>query len=371
MRRIAFILFSIFAIPSFSQETIVKEIRFDNADRSYRLHLPPNFDPTENLSLVFNLHGFTSNALEQEVYSGMDAISDNERFLVCYPDGIDNAWNVGWAFGSTAEDVGFISALIDELVNDYNVNPKKVYSCGMSNGGFMSYRLACELNDRIAAVASVTGSFVPEYLPLCNAGKAVPIFEIHGTADNVVPYEGVVGVATSIADVIDYWTENNNCTIDFLEEELADSDPNDASTVTKFHYQDCDDDTEVLLYRINNGGHTWPGSAINIGVTNQDINASQEIWDFFNRHSLEINTGNNDQLTSLNYKVFPNPVFNSLELNNWNGEVLNYKIYNTQGAVVSNGLFENNLNVSHLHAGIFLMKLESKLNSQVIKFIKN
>jgi polyhydroxybutyrate depolymerase len=288
-----------------AQETITGSFVFDGQERDYRLRIPPESFSGER-PLVFNLHGFGSNAFQQEAYAQMNPVADTAGFFVCYPNGVDNAWNVGWAFGSTADDVGFIGALIDTIAANYDIDSERVYACGMSNGGFMSYRLACEFNDRIAAVASVTGSMVPAYIDDCTPGRSVPVLEIHGTADATVPYEGQAFLAVSIEELLDFWYLNNECDGDQVVEELPNTDDTDGSTVTQIQSTGCMERGEVLHYRINGGGHTWPGAPINIGVTNQDINGSAEIWRFFNRYTLS-GVSAVSPVRALPLELFPNP----------------------------------------------------------------
>ena len=170
-------------------QTMVYSMQHGGVTRSYRLYVPPSYTGTVPVPLVFNLHGYTSNATQQEFYSGMNAVADTAGFIVCYPDGINNAWNSGFTppYHSGVDDVGFISALIDLLGTAYNVNLARVYACGMSNGGYMSFRLACDLDERIAAVASVTGSMSTLQASNCTAARAVPVCQIHGDDDQTVP----------------------------------------------------------------------------------------------------------------------------------------------------------------------------------------
>ena len=223
----------------------------------------------------------------------MNPVADSAGFLVCYPNGVANAWNVGWGFNLPTDDVGFIDTLIDHLAADYNVDLNRVYSCGMSNGGYMSYRLACQLGDRIAAVASVTGSMVPGNPYDCDPPRTVPVLQIHGTADPTVPYNGSPFIARPIEEVLDEWLDRNDCPMTADTTDLPDLDPDDPTSAQRIEWTDCADQTEVLFYKILNGGHTWPGSPITVGVTNRDFDASTEIWEFFSRYALEapVSTG--------------------------------------------------------------------------------
>lgn len=269
-------------------QTTAYSFAFEGQSRSYRVHLPPGYTGTTPVPVVFNLHGYTSNALQQEFYSGMNAVADTAGFIVCYADGINNAWNSGFTlpYYGGVNDVGFLSVLIDTLQARYHVDPTRVYSCGMSNGGFMSYRLACDLDSRIAAIASVTGSMTTLQATKCACDRPMPILEIHGTQDGVVPYT-TTALSLGIDSVLRYWRGENACTAATLHDTLPDLNSSDASTVTTQWYLGCDSAVEVAHYKVEGGGHTWPGSSFPIPgeVTNQDINASVEIWKFFSRFS--------------------------------------------------------------------------------------
>ncbi len=292
-------------------QTITGTIQHEGIQRDYRLHLPPNFDTSEELPLVFNLHGYTSNATEQEFYSEMNAVADTARFIVCYPNGLNNAWNVG--FLGTADDLGFLNALIDVFHADYDINLTRVYSCGMSNGGFMSYLLACELNDRIAAVASVTGSMTTGMLDNCQPERPVPALEIHGTADPVVAYNGSA-FNLGVEDVFDFWVGENACPGSPDTTAYPDIATNDQSTAQRITFADCEENSEVILIKVQDGGHTWPGAPINVGVTCQDLEASVEIWNFFNRFSLAIPLKESESLQTGHLLASPNPFFGELNL---------------------------------------------------------
>ncbi|MDZ4844012.1 MAG: PHB depolymerase family esterase [Chitinophagales bacterium] len=254
-------------------QTQVRSMTHDGITRSFRVHLPPAFDTCLHVPLVFNLHGLGSNGMQEELYTQFSNVADTGKFIAVYPDAISNEWNIN---GSGVDDVGFIQAMIDTLYAEFRIDRNKVYSCGMSMGGYMSYRLACELTDHIAAIVSVTGllATVP-----CNPARPIPVMQIHGTDDPTVPYSGVPQTISS-------WVQKNNCPQTPVVTQLPDIDPNDSTTVTMTHYAPCDDSTEVILYTVNGGGHTWPDAFINIGVTTGDINASNIIWNFFKKYEL-------------------------------------------------------------------------------------
>lgn len=358
-----------FIIPTWAQTNLTGTLQHNGVSRNYRLHLPPGFDKNKPIPLVFNLHGFTSNAAQQEIYSGMNAVSDKEGFAVCYPNGIGAAWNVGWNFGSTADDVGFISALIDDLHTKYGFNLKKIYSCGMSNGGFMSYRLACELNNKITAIASVTGSMVKQALDKCDPKRPVPTMEIHGTADAVVSYTGTQGISESIDKILTFWRKNNGCDDDKTIEQVPDIVA-DNTTSEKWTFKNCTNGYDVVHFKVNNGAHTWPGSAINNGVTSQDFKASDEIWKFFNRFELTTTSDISD-LPTLNASIQPNPAFSDIQIINANQHQIS--IFDINGRIVYQEWSSQDQHVVSLNswqAGVYTVKLTNGKTIQSFKFVK-
>jgi polyhydroxybutyrate depolymerase len=240
-------------------------------------------------------------------FTDFNTYADQYDFIVVYPDGVSNSWNVGFSGGSTANDVGFLSALIDTLQVQYGIDLNRVYSTGFSNGGFMSYRLACELTDRIAAIASVSGTMTDAAWGSCQPSRNMPVMHIHGTSDFVVMYNGGFG-NTSVDEVLGLWRGFSNCPDTAVVTDLPDL-VQEGSTVTTYTWAPCDDSVEVTLYKVINGGHTWPGSVgtTGIGITNRDIIASDEIWKFVSRFSLNLPTGTTEASTG-EFRVYPNPV---------------------------------------------------------------
>lgn len=310
---IAFLLlFS--TLASTAQTTFIGSITHDGLQRDYRLYIPAVYDGSEEVPLVMNLHGYTSNAFEQEVYGDFRPVADTANFILVHPEGtMDNTGTTFWnAFGSpseTVDDVSFLSALIDSIASEYNIDMNRIYSTGMSNGGFMSYKLACDLSYRIAAIASVTGAMLdPTFLP-CNPVHPTPVMQVHGTADPTVPYLGSLGVLGVEAGV-SYWANFNNCNSTAIETAVPDIDQTDGCTADHFLYSGGDQGSTVELYRVNGGGHTWPGSNpfITIGVTNRDFSASAEIWRFFSQYELDVlSTGIEESAITESVNIYPNP----------------------------------------------------------------
>ncbi|MEO1435176.1 MAG: T9SS type A sorting domain-containing protein [Bacteroidota bacterium] len=332
------IFFFSFTFVMNAQTTLSGTIQHDGNTRQYILDVPTSYDGNQPVALVFNLHGVGSNSGQQRFYSEMWITAEANGFLVCHPDGIDNAWNVGFdaPMAGDVDDVGFISALIDTLSTEYNIDPHQVYSCGMSLGGFMSYRLACELEGRIAAVASITGSMGNWLAGNCNPDRPVPVLQMHGTADDVVLIDGSPGAYPSIDNVINLWRTINTCGDQAESTMIPDTDMTDGSTVEKFLYNDCADDTEVEYWLVTGGEHTWPGAFFDIGVTNQDVEASDEIWNFFQRHPHPGVTTSLEVATQLDVSVYPNPAQRTLFIEGAPVGPLDVRIWNTLGQLVFN-----------------------------------
>jgi polyhydroxybutyrate depolymerase len=370
MSRIMMFIFFLYATITHTQSTLTGNIMHDGQNRNYRLRLPANHDKNIPIPLVFNMHGFTSNATQQELYSAMNAVADTARFAVCYPNGIGNAWNVGWNFGSTADDVGFISALIDRFHLDYGIDKSAVYACGMSNGGFMSYRLACELNDRIAAIASVTGSMVQEAVDVCKPGKAIPIMEIHGTADQTVNYNGTPNVSVAIPLILKFWQENNGCDADPTITLMPNTNLSDNTTTEKWTYTNCTDDKKVIHLKVINGAHTWPGAPLNLGATSQDFKASVEIWNFFKQYKINtISAAYQDKILEISLR--PNPTSDIVQISCPDQSIIT--IYNANGHAIAHHTNINSaLEISTLEwpSGIYFIQIRTGKSTQNQKLIK-
>lgn len=258
-------------------------------ERSYLLYVPESYDGTQAVPLVFNFHGFASNPAQQRDFAGWNAIADEEPMIVVYPQGtgFPARWYAGYGFAAPEEvnavdDVGFVVDLIATLSDEFCLDPARVFASGLSNGGGMSYRLACELGDQIAAIGTVAGAYT-EQPTACEPGRPLPVISFHGQEDPVVPYEG-----TDILNAFEAWgaawAERNGCA----------TEPNAFSVtgqVSGLRYTGCEADATVELYTLADGGHTWPGSPVVLpefiaGKTSYDIDATRLMWAFFQAHPL-------------------------------------------------------------------------------------
>ncbi len=262
--------------------------------RSTFLHVPKGYDPKTGAMLVLSFHGFTSNAAEQEVITRMNPASDTNGFLVAYPDGVGASWNAGDCCGTSwtdsVDDVGFVKDLLARLERDYCVDPKRVYATGFSNGGFLAYRLACEMADTFAAIAPVSGvqGIDPD---ACRPSRPVPVLHFHGTSDPIVPYNGgtpgpSLGVALpltfrSVDDTLAIWMNKDGCsgagTVIYQKGDATCTD-----------YGPCQGGAQVTKCKLAGDGHTWPGGVPIpfLGSTSNDLSATDAMVSFFNAHPM-------------------------------------------------------------------------------------
>ncbi|HAP68795.1 MAG TPA: hypothetical protein DCR04_03570 [Flavobacteriales bacterium] len=365
MKKIFTLLTFLIANHFVIAQSVQKTVMHDGIQREYLLYVPDIYDGSTEVPLVFNLHGYGSNAGQQEFYGSFNAIADTANFVLVIPDGTTDASNTAFwnAFGvptETVDDIGFVSALIDTIAADYNIDLNRVYSTGMSNGGFMSYTLACQLSNRIAAIASVTGTMVTPNLNACNAQHPTPVMQIHGTADATVPYLGNAQGFVAVEALVDYWVAFNNCNPTPVETAVPDIDQTDLCTADRFVYSGGDAGTTVELYRVNGGAHTWPGALFNIGVTNQDFSASVEIWRFFNQYRLNELVGVEEAKNESSFSVYPNPSENVFNLKFEKAVNRSIQIHNSVGQLVKQfNINSNSLELNLQKAGMYLLTVIS------------
>jgi len=270
----------------FSQNTLIH----DGIERSYLITYPPN--ATEPTPLIINMHGYGSNAFQQKAYSLMDVPALAANITVVYPNGINSSWNVGTNWdGNDQDDVGFINALIDTVAALYSIDLDRVYACGMSNGGYMAYELACEAPEKIAAFGSVTGNFMLNSNQTCQQDRLIPFIDFHGTSDVTVPYFTPYDGSFSVSESIDYYSNLNDLTVEIIEQ-VPNIYANDFTTAEKYTYSSENHSVEFVHFKIYGGGHQWFGSTLgdyfitDLGYNNHDISTNDELIDFFLNYRL-------------------------------------------------------------------------------------
>src|SRR5581483_3492879 len=271
-------------------------ITVDGTNRTYLLHVPKGLSPKKPVPLVLVFHGGGGHARGMPNFTGFDQLADSKRFIVAYPEGFNRRWNDTRGL-SPADDVAFILALISKLQQSLPVDPKAVYATGISNGGFFSNRLACDLTDKIAAVASVAATMPETLLPVCKPTRPISVMYIHGKDDPIVPIEGGPigprpshGRAVSLERAAQLWRDWNRTAPNAAVTELRDK-AHDGTTAQRQVYGGGAQRTEVVVYTVNGGGHTWPGAsprlpALIVGKASRNLDATKVIWEFFQKHPM-------------------------------------------------------------------------------------
>lgn len=251
--------------------------------RMVRVHVPASYDPSRPTPVVLNLHGYTGDGLQQSTISKMLAASDEHGFIALHPDGHHSprGWNAGVCCGTAAtsgtDDTGWLASVLDQAEARLCVDTDRVFATGLSNGGFMSHRLGCELADRFAAIAPVAGVVGVT----CHPSRPVAVMHVHGDADPLIPYTGGgVNGNESVATTIERWASNNGCT----GAPTQTYQHGDATCVTR---SGCTDNADVTLCTIAGGGHQWPGGisiGSFLGALSNDLDATNAMWAFFAAH---------------------------------------------------------------------------------------
>lgn len=257
-----------------TQETVQVDpkVSLNQTTRTYMLHIPLNYQPQLPLPLLLVFHGRGSNAAEVEGYTGFSQLADRERFIVAYPQGLQNAsgetfWDSSDPPTQGVDEVAFVNIVLDAIEQKLCVDRRRIDATGFSNGGGMTGMLACRLAGRIAAFAPVAGNFF-DYRQGCHPGRAVALLNSHGTADDVVPYNMQPGVL----QWLNQWAGLDGCEtgpVTFAQ----------IAGVTAMQWTNCQGDVAIFHYRVEGEKHTWPKTLGNFP-------ADETIWRFFLEYPL-------------------------------------------------------------------------------------
>lgn len=359
-----------------AQQILNETMLHHGVTREYIVYIPAIYDGLNPVPLLFNFHGYGMSANDQMTVLNMRAVADTAGFIIVYPQGTlhwgSPHWNVGsWTLGSNADDIGFTEAMIDKLATNYDIDLKRVYSCGYSNGGYFSFELACQLSDKIAAIGSVGGSMSTETYTSCNPLHPTPVVTIHGTVDATISYDGATPTnSKSLADVNSYWANFNNIVDPPAISTLSNINTSDGSTVELSRYNNGDNCTSLEHYKVIGGNHDWPGS-----WGNMDINSDEVIWNFVSQYDINgligcaTNSINENNITHENYKVYPNPVNTKLTIDIGFAEQKEFRLYNPIGELVLSGVLDaqvNTIDLSLLAPNVYILNIEN----QSIRLIK-
>lgn len=351
-------------------------IPFDGNDRTYLVHLPTGYTDTTDLPLIIAMHGGFGNAYQLEDQSQLSVKADSEGFIVVYPEGVESSilgvssWNAGWCCGfasiTNIDDVGFINVLLDTLINDFAIDTNRIYATGMSNGGFMAYRLACELSNRIAAIAPVAASMS---MTSCTPQRPLPIISFHSYLDTHVPIDG--GIGSGISDhynppqdsVLNAWAGMNGCTV--LNDTIIDN-----SQYTEINWNSCNCNVEIKQFITQDGGHSWPGgNPTQFGdPVSVYINANDLMWTFFQQYTLDCNSlsVNDSDIENSTVEIYPNPTNGIIHINSNNhSENLNVLIFNILGEKVLSMASKDYVDLRELSAGTYFLRIQ--MNNNIIE----
>ncbi len=372
------------------QTTLTDSIYFQDLYRTYWLHLPASYGNAP-MPLVMGLHGGgPGNGLDLMQRTHFDELGESEGFITVFPNGVFDDWADGRGVTDSEmagiDDVGFLTALLDSLQSNYLIDPQRIYVWGASNGGMMTQRLACEASGHFAAFASVISSLPEPLDQSCSpSASRIPMLLMNGTEDNWVPYDGgplgpltdggsTIGTDNTIA----FWRNHNGCNSNFEQTDFPDLDLSDNSTVTRYRYTECSSQAEVVLYRVEGGGHLIPGMESNnnpiflLGYINYDIDAAEEIWNFFQGFLItKIQEPPVRKTTIISY---PNPATDMLYLQ-WLDNTpssINIQFVNSLGKHIELPMLPQSeilqIDLSHLPKGIYWLKVKGAPPQKIIVF---
>ena len=356
----------------YSQNFISQTIQHDGLTREYSLYVPPSYDGTTNFPLLFNLHGGGGTNTAWQAASDMRPIADTADFILVYPqarpdpsDG--NSFNWIPKTPGTFDDVPFFSSMIDAIASNYQIDQNRIYACGYSLGGDMTFELGCKLNNRIAAIAPVARTMQANPSSFCSPVHPTGVLTILGTDDLVSPYNGIVFAGIeyyiSAAATHSYWATQNNCNPTATMTTVSPS-------VERYTWSTPSGCAYVEELKVLGGGHDWPGS-----FGNMTIDSDSEIWRFVSRYDINGLIGcsttsineNNGQTN--NFKVFPNPFKQELTIEVKSIQSKAFSIYNVIGELVISGKLNsqvNTIDLSSLAPNLYILNIENK-SIRVIK----
>ncbi len=342
-------------------------IEHQGLEREYILYIPEELP--ENAPLVIMLHGYTGHAMYAMDYSEFNALAEQEKFVVCYPLGTKDDyldahfWNVGYDFhDEDVDDLSFLIRLAEHLQSEYDLDKDRTFCTGFSNGGDMSFLLACQAPDVFRAVAPVAGALLENVYNECGENMPIPIFMCNGTEDDITLFEGDIynydgwGSYFDSPFTLHYFAELNECQ-QLNQTSFPDIAAWDGSTVNAYRYVDGINDNEVWLYEVDGGAHEWPGYD-----GNQDIHLSTEIWKFFQRSGFD-GMVNNIETEESEISLHPNPVVDVCHIssNKRFGKVSIYNLLGEQVFSFTEIALSQKLDLAFLPNGMYYLSIGNEV----------
>jgi len=373
-RLLSLLIFITYLGANSAQGYISATIQNDGLTREYSIYVPASYDGTTNFPLVFNLHGGGGTNSVWQATSDMRPIADTADFILVYPqarpdpsDG--NSFNWIPKVPGTFDDVPFFSSLIDTIASNYQIDQNKIYACGYSLGGDMTFELGCKLNNRIAAIAPVARTMQANPNSFCSPVHPTGVLTILGTDDLTSPYDGIVfgGIEyyISAAATHSYWATYNLCNPTAIMSTVS-------SSVERYTWSTAAGCAYVEELKVIGGGHDWPGS-----FGNMTIDANSEIWQFVSRYDINgiieectLTTAISDvNSSSDHFNVYPNPFDNQITIEAGFSSAKEFTIYNMLGERMMTGQLNsdvNSINLSSLAPNVYILNIEN----QSIRLIK-
>ncbi|MBL1138294.1 MAG: hypothetical protein HND46_23565 [Chloroflexi bacterium] len=270
-------------------------LNVDGVERTYRLFVPSTYNTPAPLVIAF--HGAGGDGASMARLTTFNRLAESAGVIVAYPEGLLVYWDYGvgtpeWAEQSPVHDeISFISAMLDQLANDYTIDPTRIYAVGFSNGARMAFRVGCEFSDRISKIAAVSATISSEITENCPTDARVSVLYMHGTGDDVTPWAGkplydeggsLISYALSAPDTVNFWLEQNGCPADTTMLDMPDANPDDEITVRQAHFTGCENGHEVVFYAVIGGSHAWEGGIFNLMPSDYapSASATEYVWAF-------------------------------------------------------------------------------------------
>lgn len=362
MKRFLLYCFIMLAGISLTAQTLVT-FTFGGQSRKYLEYIPSNYNNQNSVPVVFCLHGLGDN-IDNFKGIGMHVIGDTAGFITIYPEAMSSmfgtAWNsgasyMGFVLNSTVNDVGFLMAIMDSLQANYNIDMQRIYFCGFSMGGFMSQRMACEMSNKVAAIASVAGTIGTSLT--CNPSIAVPICHFHGRADSQVSYSSNQ-YGMNAEQLVQFWVQNNACDTNYIFQTYPDI-VNDSISVESYYYNSQNHTADVMFYKALGADHQWLYPPVN------DISYTIEIWNFLRKFQLtsqQVEENKKDEIL-----IYPNPAKNKIYISTTAKIQLpfNIDIIDLFGKKIKSIKSDTNykaVDVNSLKTGTYIFRLSTKNN---------
>ena len=346
----------------YAQSYISKTIQHGSLTRDYSIYVPASYNGTTSFPLLFNFHGGNDVIANWQTAADMRPIADTADFILVYPqarqdpsDG--NSLNWLPKTPGTFDDVPFISALIDTIASNYQIDQNRIYACGYSLGGDMSFEVGCKLNNRIAAIAPVARTMQANPSSFCAPVHPTGVLTILGTDDFISPYGGYPGYYLSADETHNYWAIHNNCNTTATMSTVS-------ASVERYTWSTASGCAYVEELKVIGGGHDWPGS-----FGNMTIDANEEIWQFVSRYDINGLVGctttsiNENNSTANNISVYPNPFNKQLTIEIESVKDIEYKVYTIIGELVYSGKMNSQINtidLSSLAPNVYILNIENQ-----------